>query len=129
MCAGRWRQTASPGAPGSAYSSTQLSCVILGPFMKPARLLEDRTASLASGLCVTFLLAFVAIQPLYVAVVRMSYRHQIGFSYNEGWNVINTARLLQGQNLYVSPDRFPLTPVGYPPLSFVIVGALSHFTP
>jgi hypothetical protein len=48
--------------------------------------------------------------------------------YNEGWMVIHTSRLLAGQPLYLPLSDLPLTPVNYPPLSFVLVGALSYFT-
>jgi hypothetical protein len=49
-------------------------------------------------------------------------------NYNEGWNVMFTARLLAGGPLYVPLDDFPLTPMNYPPLSFAIIGGLSYFT-
>ncbi len=47
--------------------------------------------------------------------------------------VIHTNRLLAGHSLYAMPHTMPfsgssLTPVNYPPLSFVVVGALSYFT-
>lgn len=89
----------------------------------------SRVAYLLGCSCALVLLGLSAIQPLAFAVVRMTYRHPIDFAYNEGWNVINTARFLNGENLYVPLDRFPLTPVNYPPASFLIVGAVSHWTP
>ena len=48
--------------------------------------------------------------------------------YNEGFNVIPTTRLVHGRPLYVPLTSFPVTPVDYPPLSFVIIGGLSYFT-
>jgi hypothetical protein len=63
---------------------------------------------------------------LLFLVVRILYRFPM--SYNEGWNVMFTARLLAGGRLYVPLDDFPLTPMNYPPLSFLIIGGLSYFT-
>lgn len=48
---------------------------------------------------------------------------------NEGFMAIHTSKLLAGQSLYEVPSsEFLLTPVNYPPLSFVVVGTLSYFT-
>jgi hypothetical protein len=48
--------------------------------------------------------------------------------YNEGWNAYHTARLIQGGPLYPPVEGFPVTPVNYPPLSFLIVGTIARGT-
>jgi hypothetical protein len=48
--------------------------------------------------------------------------------YNEGWNAYHTARLLQGGPLYRPVDTWPVTPVNYPPLSFLIFGTAARLT-
>lgn len=77
---------------------------------------------------VALLLLIAAIPGLVIGLVRIPYSHPIHFAYNEGWNVIHTARLLHGELLYQPLDRFPLIPVNYPPLSFVVVGAVSRWS-
>jgi hypothetical protein len=47
---------------------------------------------------------------------------------NEGWNVFHTSQVLRGEPLYTPPLGFPTIPVNYPPLSFLIIGALGFFT-
>jgi hypothetical protein len=60
-------------------------------------------------------------------ILRIGYATPI--DYNEGWNVIHTSRLLDGGLLYLPVNNgLPITPVNYPPLSFIIIGALSYFT-
>jgi hypothetical protein len=59
-------------------------------------------------------------------IVRMGYLTPI--NYNEGWNVIHTSRFLAGQALYLPLTGLPLTPVNYPPLSFLIIGTLGYIT-
>ena len=61
-------------------------------------------------------------------IVRIRYSAPI--DYNEGWNAIHAGRVFAGESLYTPLTR--LTPVNYPPLSFVIIGAigsLDWFTP
>src|SRR6266508_5884564 len=77
-----------------------------------------------SGLIAAFL--FLVIPFLLYATVRIGYAPAI--DYNEGFNVVHTSRLLSGEPLYLPLSDFPLTPVNYPPLSFVIIGGLSYFT-
>jgi hypothetical protein len=62
---------------------------------------------------------------LYYAL-RIGYA--VSIDYNEGWNLIHTARLLNGEPLYLPYTGLPVTPVNYPPLSFFIIGAASYFT-
>jgi hypothetical protein len=70
--------------------------------------------------------AAIVLPFLLFLVARIFYRFPM--DYNEGWNVMFTARLLAGGPLYVPLDDFPLTPMNYPPLSFAIIGGLSYFT-
>jgi hypothetical protein len=72
------------------------------------------------------LIALLSCPFLIYDTLRLSYLTPI--DYNEGWNVVNTSRLLHGGPLYVPIHDLPITPVGYPPLSFFIVGAVSKFT-
>jgi hypothetical protein len=76
------------------------------------------------GLIISYLT--LILPSLLYYVLRMGY--MISICYNEGWNVVHTTRLLHGKQLYLPLTGFPLTPVNYPPLSFVIIGTLSHFT-
>jgi hypothetical protein len=48
--------------------------------------------------------------------------------YNEGWNAYHTARLMGGGPLYRPVDAWPVTPVNYPPLSFLIFGTVARLT-
>jgi hypothetical protein len=59
-------------------------------------------------------------------VLRMGSAASI--NYNEGNNVFQASRFLAGKPLYTPLTDLPLIPVNYPPLSFVIIGALGHFT-
>src|SRR5438093_13743599 len=77
-----------------------------------------------SGLIAAFL--FLVIPFLVYATLRIGYAPAI--DYNEGFNVAHTARFLSGKPLYLPLTDFPLTPVNYPPLSFVIIGGISYFT-
>ncbi len=77
-----------------------------------------------SSLTVIFAAALAPI--LLHLMASIFYRQPL--NYNEGWNVYFVAKLLAGQPLYVPLDRFPLTPLNYPPLSFFIIGALSAWT-
>ena len=70
--------------------------------------------------------AAIVLPFLLFLVARIFYRFPM--NYNEGWNVMFTARLLGGRPLYVPLDNFPLTPMNYPPLSFAIIGGLSYLT-
>jgi hypothetical protein len=54
--------------------------------------------------------------------------YTVSLTYNEGWNVFHVSRILHGEVLYQPLTRFPFTPVNYPPLSFLLVGAMSFFT-
>jgi Dolichyl-phosphate-mannose-protein mannosyltransferase len=59
-------------------------------------------------------------------IVSILYRQPMNG--NEGWNVFFVSKLLSGQPLYVPLDRFPLTPLNYPPLSYFFIAGLSAFT-
>lgn len=73
---------------------------------------------------VTLALIVLTLSPLAYVVLRIGNAAPI--SYNEGWNTYHTARLLAGEPLYPRlGDALPLTPLNYPPLSFLLVGALS----
>jgi hypothetical protein len=58
--------------------------------------------------------------------LRMGRTFPIDF--NEGWNVFHTRKVIEGGKLYTSVTDFPVVPVNYPPLSFLIIGGLSNFT-
>lgn len=77
-----------------------------------------------SGLIVALLLLILPF--LLYDVIRISYMAPI--DYSEGWNTVHTTGLLYGKPLYVPLRGFPLTPVNYPPLGFIIISALSYFT-
>jgi hypothetical protein len=70
--------------------------------------------------------AAIVLPFLLFLVARIFYTFPM--NYNEGWNVMYTARLLAGGPLYGRLDDFPLTPMNYPPLSFAIIGGLSYLT-
>lgn len=77
------------------------------------------------GLITVFLLTLLPF--LFFDILRVRSATPIG--YNEGCMVIHTSRLLSGQSLYkYARSGFSLTPVNYPPLSFMTIGALSYFT-
>jgi len=76
------------------------------------------------GLIAVFLLAIFPF--LFFDIQRIGYVTSNGYS--EGWNFVHISRILDGKPLYVPLTGFPLTPVNYPPLSFMINGALSYFT-
>jgi hypothetical protein len=76
------------------------------------------------GLITAFLLVILPF--LFYDVQRIGYLTSHGYA--EGWNVYHTSRFLAGKPLYVPLTGFPLTPVNYPPLSFMIMGALSYFS-
>lgn len=85
------------------------------------------------GLILALLLAVLPF--LLFEVFRVFYSTPI--DPNEGFMVIHTSRLLAGQPLYAMPHQdallpppseFIFTPVNYPPLSFVVVAALSSVT-
>jgi hypothetical protein len=46
------------------------------------------------------------------------------FDYNEGWNAFRQQAAAQGQALYAAPPGLDIT--NYPPVSFHLVGLLSH---
>lgn len=74
----------------------------------------------------TILLLLLVLPQLVFFVVRIGSAAPI--DYNEGWNVIHTNRLLAGLPLYLPLFDLPLTPVNYPPLSFVLIGTFSYLT-
>ena len=75
---------------------------------------------------ITLLIITILLPLLAYHARRIVYLHPIG--YNEGWNALHTVRFLGGKALYQPIAGFPLTPVNYPPLSFVIIGGLSSMT-
>lgn len=56
----------------------------------------------------------------------MAITHHIALDPNEGWNAAHTLRWLAGGPLYPPRDGWMVN--NYPPLSFYIVGALTHVT-
>ncbi len=69
----------------------------------------------------------IAMPFLVLDTIRAGYRTPLDF--NEGMNLFHTARLLHGAPLYPALARdLPVTPLYYPPLSFVMLGALDHLT-
>jgi hypothetical protein len=68
------------------------------------------------------LLVFSLVTFIY-PTARAFYR--FNFNYNEGWNVYNTQTAMQHRALYAAKHGW--TDVGYPFLSFYLVGYLSHF--
>jgi len=82
-----------------------------------------RTATPAS----LFVSVFLLSAPFLIyGVLRMQYVHPIDL--NEGWNVFHATRFGQGGQLYLPLRDLPLTPLVYPPLSFVLIGALGGLT-
>lgn len=51
--------------------------------------------------------------------IRMFFKAEL--NYNEGWNVYHTVAAISGQLIYDNRNEF--TPVNYPPISFLFVGA------
>jgi hypothetical protein len=82
---------------------------------------EKHTAFLQSA--AIFLLVLLALLLCSAQVIKAPF--QINIDYNEGWNAFHAARLYSGKPLY--PDYDDLTANNYPPLSFVIVGAVGKF--
>ncbi len=72
--------------------------------------------------------AFVLVSFPFLLHDTLGVGYMIPVNYDEGWNVIHTSRLHNGGSLYKSVAGFPLTPVNYPPLSFLIVGVFSYAT-
>ncbi|MFZ0959558.1 MAG: hypothetical protein WAO35_01535 [Terriglobia bacterium] len=94
----------------------------------------DRTEALSSKgsfsidqalvwITLAILLVFSLLTLIYPAA-RAFYRFD--FNYNEGWNVYNTQTAMQHHDLYAA--KYGWTNVGYPFLSFYLVGYLSHFS-
>lgn len=74
---------------------------------------------------VLFLLcALFAVYIAFAPVARTFFRFEA--SYNEGWNVYNTAAVAAHQPLYGA--AYGWTTVNYPMLSFALVAGLSHWT-
>jgi hypothetical protein len=69
------------------------------------------------------ILLVFSLATLVYPVARAFYRFEI--NYNEGWNVYNTQTAMQHRYLYSA--KYGWTGVGYPFLSFYLVGYLSHF--
>jgi hypothetical protein len=72
------------------------------------------------------LIALLSCPFLIYDTMRMSYF--VPINYNEGWNALHTARFLRGGALYVPIHDLPITPVNYPPLSFLVIGTVSKLT-
>ncbi len=70
--------------------------------------------------------AFVLVSFPFLLHDTFGMRYLIPVNYDEGWNAIHTSRLHNGGSLYGPVAGFPLTPVNYPPLSFLIVSVLSY---
>jgi hypothetical protein len=85
------------------------------------------TFSIAEALVwITLAILFAfSLVTFYYPMVRAFYRFEI--NYTEGWNVYVTQAAMQHRVLYPAKDSS--TPgVGYPLLSFYLVGYVSHFT-
>ncbi len=59
----------------------------------------------------------------WMHLVRMD-----SFSYSEGWNAFHAVRFVSGGQLYMPMQWGQVIPVTYPPLSFLLMGVLAHFT-
>src|SRR5258706_11917705 len=64
--------------------------------------------------------------PLLIALMALAYRSTlfIPINYNEGWNAFHAEAAAAGGRLYYPADA--LVTNNYPPLSFLIVGALTN---
>lgn len=71
----------------------------------------------------TIALGLLTAPFLLAAVARIPY--VVPIEPNEGWNALHTARLHAGGPLYVPVGGLPLSPVNYPPLSFLVFSGLS----
>ncbi len=70
------------------------------------------------------LLAFMLITLVLVALVMRPALHLVSVNYNEGWSAYHVRNMLAGQGLYWPPDAWVVN--NYPPLSFLIVGAIAR---
>ena len=70
---------------------------------------------------------FVLGVPLLIALLALAYRSTllIAINYNEGWNAYHAAAVAEGGRLYYPAAA--LVTNNYPPLSFLIVGAVTSF--
>jgi len=84
-----------------------------------------RGQRLAIGVAVSLLLA--ALLPRLVHDLSRVGR-ATPIDYVEGWNAYHTARVLKGQRLYRPVRDLPLTPVNYPPLSFLLGAGVAQAT-
>jgi len=75
---------------------------------------------LISCVALALVVAVLSVQPLRRINERVS------IDYNEGWNALHTERLWTGQPLYRFDSEFMFN--NYPPLSFVVVGAVGQVT-
>lgn len=89
---------------------------------------DDFSRRLRHGYLVILLLllSLLGLPLLAHQTFRATFQQSIEF--HEGWNTVHTARLMQGEPLYPRTDGFPVTPVNYPPLSFLITALFSFLT-
>lgn len=85
-------------------------------------LAEDGPALLAVSLF-ALVAVVLSIQPLIEAVQHIP----LSRAYNEGWNAYHAKRVLEGSPLY--PVSATEIANNYPPLSFLLVGAVAKFMP
>jgi hypothetical protein len=70
------------------------------------------------------LLAFVLITLAFVALALRPALHMVSVNYNEGWSAYHVRNMLDGLGLYWPADAWIVN--NYPPLSFLIVGAIAR---
>ena len=70
------------------------------------------------------LLAFVLITLALVALALRPALHMVSINYNEGWSAYHVRNMLAGLGLYWPADAWVVN--NYPPLSFLIVGAIAR---
>ena len=111
-------------AAGLAISSYAVLRITDNPLIRRIRSLFALWSAILLGLDLILLLLLAPF--LLYDAQRMGYITPIAF--NEGYNAYHTSRFLHGGALYLPLTGFPITPVNYPPLSFLLIGALGHLT-
>ena len=81
------------------------------------------TRSLVTRLVVGLILVATVLALVEPVVTLLD---PVSRNYNEGWNALNTQRLLDGKDLYPPDDALFFN--NYPPLSFHVVGAVARIT-
>jgi hypothetical protein len=69
---------------------------------------------------------------LYLVVLALSFHQRVldrtEYMYGESIVLDETHRLAEGQPLYAPPTALPLTVTAYPPVYYLVVGLLQHFS-